>query len=132
MSPPCPQRARFLRNWFEHWSPAERAIVALLSLLVCVRLIVGLRAWSWLAGIFALAAFIALQIVAFRPGGWRLLGRHFYYDVVRLARRGRSTLLRCAYILALFAGLAFVFEQAPAKGNSRPNDFAAVSERVAL
>ena len=132
MSPPCPQRARFLRDWFEHWSPAERAIVALLSLLVFVTLIVGLREWSWLAGIFALAAFIALQIVVFRHGGWRLLGPHFYYDVVRLARRGRSTLLRCAYILALLAGLALVFESAPAQRNWRPNDFAAVSERFAF
>src|SRR6516162_1163441 len=132
MSPPCPQRARFLRDWFEHWSPAERAIVALLSLLVFVTLTVGLREWSWLAGIFALAAFIALQIVVFRHGGWRLLGPHFYYDVVRLARRGRSTLLRCAYILALLAGLALVFESAPAQGNWRPNDFAAVSERFAF
>ena len=132
MSPPCPQRARFLGNWFEHSSPAERAIVALLSLLVFVTLIVGLREWSWLAGIFALAAFIALQIVVFRHGGWRLLGPHFYYDVVRLARRGRSTLLRCAYILALLAGLALVFESAPAQRNWRPNDFAAVSERFAF
>jgi ABC-type transport system involved in multi-copper enzyme maturation permease subunit len=118
--------------WPENWSWTRCAIVALLSLLVFVTLIVGLRAWSWLAGIFALAAFIALQIVVFRHGGWRLLGPHFYYDVVRLARRGRSTLLRCSYILALFAGLAFVFEQAPAKGNWRPNDFAAVSERFAF
>ena len=67
MSPPCPQRARFLRNWFEHWSPAERAIVALLSLLVFVTLIVGLRAWSWLAGIFALAFVMALMYYA----AWR-------------------------------------------------------------
>jgi ABC-type transport system involved in multi-copper enzyme maturation permease subunit len=107
-------------------------MVALLSLLVFATLIVGERAWSWLAGIFALAAFIALQIVVFRHGGWRVLGPHFYYDVVRLARRGRSTLLRCAYILALLAGLALVFERAPAQASWRPNDFAAVSERFAF
>src|SRR5260370_8984053 len=89
MSPPCPQRARFLRNWFEHWSPAERAIVALLSLLVFVTLIVGLRAWSWLAGIFALAAFIALQIVAFRHGGSDPPWRHLSYRILPLSPPSR-------------------------------------------
>jgi ABC-type transport system involved in multi-copper enzyme maturation permease subunit len=133
MSPPSPQRSRFIRNWLEHWSWTKLAIVVFPSLLM-VLVLLGLNQpeWIWLAGIFALTVFIALQINVFRHSGWRLLGPHFYYDVVRLARRGRTTLLRCAYILALFAGLALVFEQAPARRDWRPNDFAAVSERFAF
>ncbi len=33
------------------------------------------------------------------------MGPLFYYELVRLARQGRSTLLRCAYALAVFAAL---------------------------
>jgi ABC-type transport system involved in multi-copper enzyme maturation permease subunit len=133
MSPASPQRARFIRNWLEHWSWTKIAIIAFPSLLmVLVLLGTNHPEWIWLAGIFAMTVFIALQINVFRHGGWRLLGPHFYYDVVRLARRGQTTLLRCAYILALFAGLALVFAQAPARRDWRPNDFAAVSERFAF
>jgi ABC-type transport system involved in multi-copper enzyme maturation permease subunit len=37
------------------------------------------------------------------------VGPLFYYELVRLARRGRGTLLRCAYALALLAALAFAY-----------------------
>ena len=36
--------------------------------------------------------------------GYHLVGPHFFSDVVRLARRGRSTLLRCTYALVLLLG----------------------------
>jgi ABC-type transport system involved in multi-copper enzyme maturation permease subunit len=38
-----------------------------------------------------------------------LVGPLFYYDLVRLARRGRSTALRCLYALALLGVLCFVY-----------------------
>lgn len=38
-----------------------------------------------------------------------LIGPLFFYDLVRLARRGRSTLLRCVYALALLAALCFSY-----------------------
>ena len=64
-----------------------------------------------------------------RRGGWQLLGPHYYYDVVRLARRGRSTILRVAYIVAMLIGLAWVYETSPVV---LANDFARVSERFAF
>jgi ABC-type transport system involved in multi-copper enzyme maturation permease subunit len=60
-----------------------------------------------------------------------MLGPHFYYDVVLLARRGRSTILRVLYILALFGGLLFAMENTPVAGGWTTNDFARVSERFA-
>ncbi len=39
----------------------------------------------------------------------RLVGPHAFYDLVRLARRGRSTLVRVLYVLALFAALAATY-----------------------
>jgi ABC-type transport system involved in multi-copper enzyme maturation permease subunit len=40
------------------------------------------------------------------------VGPLFYYELVRLARKGRSTLLRCAYALALLAALAYEYHDA--------------------
>jgi ABC-type transport system involved in multi-copper enzyme maturation permease subunit len=40
-----------------------------------------------------------------------VVGPLFFYDVVRLARRGRSTLLRCVYALALFGNLYVTYHQ---------------------
>ncbi|MBI2807341.1 MAG: ABC transporter permease subunit [Planctomycetes bacterium] len=55
------------------------------------------------------------------------VGPHFYYDVVRLARRGRSTLLRSVYLLVLLAGLAWIY---PANtGSDDINTYALVAER---
>jgi ABC-type transport system involved in multi-copper enzyme maturation permease subunit len=40
-----------------------------------------------------------------------LVGPLYYYDLVRLARRGRGIGLRCLYALALLAALGFVYSQ---------------------
>lgn len=40
---------------------------------------------------------------------WSVVGPLFFYDLVRLARRGRSTLLRCVYALALFGNLFIAY-----------------------
>jgi ABC-type transport system involved in multi-copper enzyme maturation permease subunit len=37
------------------------------------------------------------------------LGPLFYYELVRLARRGRSTVIRCVYILVIFVALYFLY-----------------------
>lgn len=87
---------------------------------------------GWIAAGLAFVASIVLSYVVHRHGGWHLLGPHFYYDVVRLARRGRSTALRVVYILALFAGLALVYENTPAARDWRLNDLARVSEKFAF
>ncbi|MCI0378538.1 MAG: ABC transporter permease subunit [Gemmataceae bacterium] len=52
-----------------------------------------------------------------------MLGPHFQFDVVRLARKGYPMLLRAAYLTILLAGLALLFFS---QGNVvRPRDFAA-------
>jgi ABC-type transport system involved in multi-copper enzyme maturation permease subunit len=43
---------------------------------------------------------------------WYLVGPHGFYDLVRLARRGRSVFVRVLYVLALFAALAVVYYNA--------------------
>lgn len=51
-----------------------------------------------------------------------MLGPHFQFDVVRLARKGYPMLLRAAYLTILLAGLALLFFS---QGNVvRPRDFA--------
>src|SRR4051794_34895298 len=58
-----------------------------------------------------------LLAAARRPSDAGLLGPLFFYEVVRLARRGRSTSLRCIYALALLGAMCFAyagqFPQAP-------------------
>jgi ABC-type transport system involved in multi-copper enzyme maturation permease subunit len=44
-----------------------------------------------------------------RPAGVHYLGPHFYYDLIRLARRGHNTPLRILYGLLLGAALFFVY-----------------------
>ncbi len=39
------------------------------------------------------------------------MGPLFYYELVRLARRGRSTLLRCAYVVAVYGALFYAYHQ---------------------
>lgn len=40
---------------------------------------------------------------------WHSIGPHGFYDLVRLARRGRSTIVRALFILALLAALAVTY-----------------------
>lgn len=42
-----------------------------------------------------------------------MLGPHFYYDLIRIARKGRTTLLRCVYLLALLGGIWYISHDAP-------------------
>jgi ABC-type transport system involved in multi-copper enzyme maturation permease subunit len=56
------------------------------------------------------AAGLAGVAWALRRQGQALAGPLYFYDLLRLARRGRSTLLRCAYALLLFGGLYLVYQ----------------------
>jgi hypothetical protein len=44
--------------------------------------------WYVWAGMF-LAAIVATTAIVQKHGGWELLGPHFFYDLLRLGRRGR-------------------------------------------
>src|SRR5262249_6938339 len=53
---------------------------------------------------------LALLLRAVRArGGLKLIGPLFAYDLSRLARRGRTTLLRCTYALLLLGWLSWVY-----------------------
>jgi ABC-type transport system involved in multi-copper enzyme maturation permease subunit len=87
------------------------------------------RAWRLgpAAGLALLAAGLAALFLLARWPGGAGAGPLFYYDLVRLARRGRSTLLRCAYGLALLGALFLFFNQRfPYRGLA---DLALSSER---
>ena len=59
------------------------------------------------------------------------LSPHGFSDLVRLARRGRSTFVRVLYVLALFGALAVVFQQMPTERSHR-NQNALVAERFSI
>jgi ABC-type transport system involved in multi-copper enzyme maturation permease subunit len=58
---------------------------------------------------------LALAVAAFYwtlvPSSFHLIGPLFFYDLVRLARRGRSILLRVSFAVVLFAGLCFIYNE---------------------
>ena len=58
------------------------------------------------AVIFALAGGIGVLLLR---GDWRLFGPLFYFDTVRLARRGRSINMRILYVSVLLIGQGFVY-----------------------
>src|SRR5262249_54324928 len=77
-----------------------------------VVLLIGLVAVLLHAPAVATAtALVGLLLAAWavRQRGAELAGPIFFYDLMRLARRGRSTLLRCAYALLLLIGLYCVY-----------------------
>src|SRR4051812_22122857 len=39
-----------------------------------------------------------------------MIGPHFYFDLIRLPRKGWSTFFRCLYLLILLVGLAVMYE----------------------
>jgi ABC-type transport system involved in multi-copper enzyme maturation permease subunit len=88
---------------------------ALLALAVAGGLAGGLSSPSWFVpALVPLVLAWHLLAASRRPSDAGLLGPLFFYDVVRLARRGRSTLLRCVYALALLVALCFAYaEQFP-------------------
>jgi ABC-type transport system involved in multi-copper enzyme maturation permease subunit len=57
-----------------------------------------------LTGVLAVVAALLL-----RPPDCHFLGPHFFYDLIRLARRGRSTFVRIAYGFFLLFGLCLVY-----------------------
>lgn len=117
--------------WPACWTWPERLAVLVAWIVPISVLIAGGLEWGWLAGALNLLALLVLHVVVCRHGGWQLLGPHFYYDVVRLARRGQSTRLRVAYLLALFVGLVYIYVNEITVQSWRPNEFARVSERFA-
>ncbi|MBI3824163.1 MAG: ABC transporter permease subunit [Planctomycetes bacterium] len=71
---------------------------------------------------------------------WYAVGPHGFYDLVRLARRGRSSLVRVGYVAALFVALAVVYHnEASSHFDLRPelqresiNTNARIAERFSI
>ncbi len=65
---------------------------------------------------------------------WRkaLFGPHFYFDLVRLARRGWSTIMRIAYLVVLLLGLSLMYQSLGDRVTFRRlEDFARYAQRYA-
>jgi ABC-type transport system involved in multi-copper enzyme maturation permease subunit len=56
-------------------------------------------------------ALVTLQWLVQRRGGWRLIGPHGYYDLVRLSRKPRVIVLRVLFLLALFGCIWYTYRQ---------------------
>lgn len=119
-------RRQVWRNWLELTRP-ERAVLGVCWLAALLLFLVPDRRAAWILGAAGVAWAAAITGWALWNRGFRILGPHFYYDVVRLARRGRSTVLRCLYIAAMFAGLTVVYFETPTHQH-HVNEFARVSE----
>lgn len=80
----------------------------------------------WVGGAVSLVIIGSLFLLLRRWLG-TLVGPMFFYDVVRIARRGRSFLLRCVYVLLLLAGFCQAygshFHGDPWRGAFSPRSF---------
>ena len=85
------------------WQPRERIALACLALLPVLAVLGG---WGWLemAAVVWLC-FIGFGMIVMLRGDWRLIGPHFWFDLVGLARRGRSAWVRLLYLLAMLFSL---------------------------
>jgi ABC-type transport system involved in multi-copper enzyme maturation permease subunit len=80
---------------------------------------------GWVIALVSVPALAGLHLIVTRRGGWRLISPHAYYDVLRMARRGRTTLVRVCFLLVMLGGIVYAYEQF---GDLRSN----ISERNRL
>lgn len=106
-APARTRKPRRRRRWPWSTLPAAGIVLAAIAALTAAAL-VGMPG-PVLLGIGG--AGCALIGWVFRRPAAALVGPLFAYDLLRLARRGRSTLLRCAYALLLLGGLYAVYEK---------------------
>src|SRR5215472_11444662 len=79
--------------------------LVLLGVLACIWLLpISYVLQGALTGVLAVVGVLLL-----RPPDYHFLGPHFFYDLIRLARRGRSTFVRIAYGFFLLFGLCLVY-----------------------
>jgi ABC-type transport system involved in multi-copper enzyme maturation permease subunit len=111
MSSPAPSLSVRSRRW--HLSNGRQAWQERLGLFA---LVAAGAAACWLGGRFGrsqqilLWALLAVGLVVVSRRGWvKLFGPLLFYELVRLARRGRYALLRCLYALFLLWMLYLVY-----------------------
>jgi ABC-type transport system involved in multi-copper enzyme maturation permease subunit len=54
---------------------------------------------------------LALQWCVWRRGGWRLIGPHCYYDLIRMSRKGRTTLFRTLFLVGVVTAIYYTYER---------------------
>jgi ABC-type transport system involved in multi-copper enzyme maturation permease subunit len=93
----------------KQFKPRIRAVIAWLLLAVGTVLVGIKTSWpSWFLGTLFLGLFLGvIRWIARRQGGF--FGPHFFYDLIRLARRSRTRDVRILYGVALLLGLGFVY-----------------------
>jgi ABC-type transport system involved in multi-copper enzyme maturation permease subunit len=64
----------------------------------------------WFTILSAAPALVALPWLVVEYEGWRLIGPHCYFDLIRMARKGRTILLRVAFLLALLGGIWYAYD----------------------
>jgi ABC-type transport system involved in multi-copper enzyme maturation permease subunit len=92
---------------WRRWQLREIAALIVLPLFPTAAIIFDLSFFLIVESIF-FACMGGLAVVLLR-GDWRFFGPQFYYDVVCLARRGRSTNVRVLYVSILLIGQGFVY-----------------------
>src|SRR5258706_491839 len=102
--PPLPEQPRGL---FSGWTVREFIFLGVLWVAPLVAIAFQAQWYVW-AGLYLAAAVTTTAIVQ-RHGGLELLGPHFFYDLLRLGRRGRSWDIRVIYAIFLLVGLGFVY-----------------------
>jgi ABC-type transport system involved in multi-copper enzyme maturation permease subunit len=95
------------------WSNTRQAWQARLGLLLTLSAAVALvlsgkalPGWGQVASWAGLALTVAYLL---RRGWVRVFGPVLFYDLVRSARRGRTYLVRCAYLVCLLIGLSLLY-----------------------
>src|SRR5262245_57673738 len=114
---------------------AETALVLVPAAVLTLAVLLG-AGWPLVLTLTLVEALLLGRAV--RRSGVPLVGPLFLFDLVRLARRGRTVPLRCAYGLLLLVGLCLAFSGqfgganlltfSPGP-NVEPNDLARFAER---
>src|SRR2546423_6996300 len=81
-----------------------RTRAALLAIAILFATAAPWMPWAIRATLLGAGAALILS-ATIHVGGLRLVGPLFWFDLARLARRGRTALLRATYALLLLAGL---------------------------
>jgi ABC-type transport system involved in multi-copper enzyme maturation permease subunit len=106
LSKRTPATKRRARLWFP-WP--EAVIGTVLLLIVYIDLFLPWHIWPYAVALLAATCLVSV-VRLIRHHRFYVVGPLFFYDVVRLARRGRSTLLRVVFALCLLAGLCIVYD----------------------
>lgn len=92
--------------------PRKRQDAGLIVALALWAVLAYLVAWpGWIAAALLLVALLVLHWAVVRGGGWRLLGPHLYFDMIRIARKGRAVLFRVLFLLVLIGGIGYAYEK---------------------